>query len=135
MNYAGVGIRAVEGMIDLAVMFVILWIVARFFGQTTETGFDLFGVPAFVGFAIVLVYFVVMEATLGASIGKLVLKLRVVKETDGSPIGWTDSVVRNLLRIVDGLAFYLVGFIIVCVTEKRQRLGDKVAGTVVIRTG
>jgi uncharacterized RDD family membrane protein YckC len=75
-----------------------------------------------------------MEATLGATLGKLIVKLRVVEEVGGSPIGWRAAVVRNVLRIVDGILLYLVGFILVCTSKKRQRLGDKVAGTVVIRT-
>jgi uncharacterized RDD family membrane protein YckC len=133
MNYAGTGLRAAEGIIDLVVTFVILWIVAKLSGQTTEGGFELTGAPFFVGLALVLIYFIVMEATLGATLGKLIVKLRVVKEVDGSPIGWSDAVVRNLLRVVDGIVLYLIGFILVCATQKRQRLGDKVAGTVVIR--
>lgn len=133
MNYAGVGLRAVEGIIDLVVTFIIFWIVAALSGQTTEGGFNLTGVPFAIGLVVVLAYFIVMEATMGATLAKLLLKLRVVKEVDGSPIGWGDAVVRNVLRVVDGLFFYLVGFIIVCSTKKHQRLGDKVAGTVVIR--
>jgi uncharacterized RDD family membrane protein YckC len=131
VNYAGKGVRAVEGIIDLAITFVILWIVAKFAGQTTEDGFSLKGGPAFIGIAISILYFVVMEALFGATVGKLLLKLRVVK-ADGSLIGWREAIVRNVLRIVDGLALYLVGFIVVCVTEKRQRVGDMAAGTFVI---
>ncbi len=133
MNYAGKGVRAVEGIIDLVITFVILWIVASFAGQTTESGFNLTGAPALIGVVISIVYFVVMEALLGATVGKLLLKLRVVRE-DGSPIGWRESIVRNVLRIVDGFAFYLVGFIVVCVTAKQQRIGDLAAGSVVVKT-
>jgi uncharacterized RDD family membrane protein YckC len=133
MLYAGPGLRAVAGIIDIAVNLVILWIVAQAFGQTKQDGFDLSGAPAFLGFALVLLYFIVMEATLGATLGKLIVKLRVVNEADGTPIGWSAAVVRNVLRIVDGIVLYLVGFILICTTAKRQRLGDKVAGTVVIR--
>jgi uncharacterized RDD family membrane protein YckC len=111
MNFAGSGLRAVEGIIDLAVSFVIVWVVGKVFGQTTEDGFNLSGMPAFIGFAVVLFYFVVMEATIGATLGKLIVKLRVV----------------------DGIVLYLTGFILICTSEKRQRLGDRVAGTVVIR--
>lgn len=131
MNYAGKGVRAVEGIIDLVITFVILWIVAKFTGQTTESGFNLTGAPALIGVVTAIVYFVVMEALCGATVGKLLLKLRVVN-ADGSPIGWRESIVRNVLRIVDGFALYLVGFIVVCTSEKRQRVGDMAAGTVVI---
>ncbi|MFZ2003587.1 MAG: RDD family protein [Stellaceae bacterium] len=134
MNYAGKGIRVVEGIIDLVITFVILWIVASFTGQTTENGFYLTGAPALIGVVISIVYFVVMEALFGATVGKLLLKLRVVKD-DGSPIGWREAIVRNVLRIIDGFALYLIGFIVVCTTAKQQRIGDLAAGSVVVKAG
>ena len=80
-----------------------------------------------------LLYFIVMEATRGATLGKMALGLRVVK-TDGSPISWSESIIRNLLRIIDGLFIYLVGAILVWTSPLRQRLGDRAAKTVVIRS-
>lgn len=77
-------------------------------------------------------YYIVMEAIWGATLGKMALGLRVVK-MDGSPIGWKESVVRNLLRIVDALFGYLVGAILIWSSPLRQRLGDRVARTVVVR--
>ena len=73
-----------------------------------------------------------MEATQGATLGKMALGLRVVK-TDGSPITWTDSIIRNLLRIIDGLFIYLVGAIFVWTSPLKQRLGDRAAHTVVVK--
>jgi uncharacterized RDD family membrane protein YckC len=52
---------------------------------------------------------------------------------DGSPISWSESVIRNLLRIIDGLFGYLVGAILIWTSPLKQRLGDRVANTVVIR--
>jgi uncharacterized RDD family membrane protein YckC len=43
------------------------------------------------------------------------------------------ALIRNILRIVDGLFVYLVGAILVWKSDKRQRLGDRVAHTVVVR--
>jgi len=133
MRYANPGLRALEGIIDIAVTFVIFWIDAKFFGETTGDSFSVSGAPAFAGFVVAFVYFVVMEAIFGATIGKLMLNLRVVMAANGSSIGWQAAMVRNVLRIIDGFAFYLVGFVLICAWDKRQRLGDKLAGTVVIR--
>ena len=80
-----------------------------------------------------ILYFIVMEATQGATLGKMALGLRVVK-VDGSPISWRESIIRNLLRIVDGLFAYLVGAILIWNSPLRQRLGDRAAGTVVVRS-
>jgi uncharacterized RDD family membrane protein YckC len=133
MNRAGVGIRAVEGFVDLIVCYGILWVVGFLTGNTNGGNVHLSGAPAFVGFALCLVYFVLLEALTGATIGKYVTNLRVVRDRDGGPIGWGAAVVRNLLRIIDGIVLYLIGFIVVCATKKHQRLGDLVAGTIVIR--
>jgi uncharacterized RDD family membrane protein YckC len=68
----------------------------------------------------------------GATIGKMVLGLRVVK-LDGSRISWKESIIRTLLRIIDGLFGYLLGAILVWKSPTKQRLGDRVAKTVVVR--
>jgi uncharacterized RDD family membrane protein YckC len=79
-----------------------------------------------------LTYPIIMEATQGATIGKKVLGLHVVTE-DGMPISWKASIIRNLLRIVDFQLYGLVGAIAIWTSPNRQRLGDRVAKTVVIR--
>ncbi len=77
-------------------------------------------------------YYVLSEATLGGSFGKLATGLQVVNE-DGERILFGQAIVRNLLRIVDGLFFYLVGAIAVWSSPRRQRIGDRAAATVVVR--
>ena len=79
-------------------------------------------------------YFVVLESTTGGrSLGKAVLRLRVVRD-GGLPISLRDSLVRNLLRAADMLpANYVVGLVAMVVSEQGKRLGDLAAGTVVVR--
>ena len=79
-------------------------------------------------------YFILMEGPLGKgrTIGKMALKLRVIKEKDNSRISYGQSIVRNLLRIVDGFFFYIVGMLLISSSKKNQRLGDNVAKTLVI---
>ncbi|MFZ5792695.1 MAG: RDD family protein [Pseudomonadota bacterium] len=132
MQYARIGVRVVATLIDTTILFVAFYIVAALTGQTTESGFDLTGMPFFLAVAVFFAYYVVLEALSGATVGKLAVRLRVVKE-DGSAIGWRESLIRNLLRIVDGFVLYLVGLILVMTSAKRQRLGDRVAETVVVR--
>lgn len=48
--------------------------------------------------------------------------------------GICKAFVRNAFRIVDGFAFYLVGIILIARSDKKQRLGNKVAKTVVLRS-
>jgi uncharacterized RDD family membrane protein YckC len=59
--------------------------------------------------------------------------LRVVKKEGAAPLDWQASTVRNVLRLIDGLFFYLVGAIFIWTSKDRQRLGDRLANTVVVR--
>jgi uncharacterized RDD family membrane protein YckC len=80
-------------------------------------------------------YFVVFEwLWSGQTPGKRWLKLRVIRE-DGRPITFFEAMVRNLLRDFDIMPFpfYSAGLVSVFATSKDQRIGDLVAGTVVVR--
>jgi uncharacterized RDD family membrane protein YckC len=70
----------------------------------------------------------------GQTPGKRWLKLRVIRE-DGRPITFWEAAVRNLLRSFDmmPIPFYSIGLISVFSTPRDQRIGDMVAGTVVVR--
>jgi uncharacterized RDD family membrane protein YckC len=134
MKPAGIALRGVEAFIDLVVCYLILYIVAAITDNTTDQGgFRLTGAPFIVGVGVCLVYYIVLEAALGATLGKLATNVRVVRQEDGGPIGWSASVVRNVLRLIDGLVFYAVGAIAMCISKRRQRLGDVAAGTLVVR--
>lgn len=83
---------------------------------------------------VVFAYFIYMEGAYGQTIGKRVLGIVVVK-SDGSPCDMKASAIRNVLRIVDGLFAYLVGLVVILLTDDDQRVGDLVGNTVVARTG
>ncbi|HUI83227.1 MAG TPA: RDD family protein [Candidatus Binatia bacterium] len=67
----------------------------------------------------------------GQTPGKRAAGIRVVKDT-GRPITAIEGIGRNLMRAIDGLFFYLVGIISVVLSKQNKRLGDYVAGTIVI---
>lgn len=81
------------------------------------------------------VYFVFWEMlTGGRSPGKAMIGLRVVDRC-GSRVGLRNSAIRNMMRVVDMLpASYAVGFAAMMLSDRRQRLGDRAAGTIVIRS-
>ncbi len=91
-------------------------------------------VGSFIGSAGILsfVYFIYFEAEYGQTLGKKAMNVVVVKE-DGSDCDWTASVIRNVARIIDGFAFYLVGMIAILLTDNNQRLGDIVGDTIVVK--
>ncbi|MGY4707284.1 RDD family protein [Candidatus Bipolaricaulota sp. J31] len=80
-------------------------------------------------------YFVVLEGLAGATLGKRLLGLRVVR-VDGRRPGLLKAAVRNALRLVDGLpALNLLGVVLILRSEERARFGDRVAGTRVVHAG
>lgn len=123
-QYVGVGPRFLATLIDSILIVIVGYLLNVMLGTVGE---GLAGLLA-------LIYIIAMEATQGATVGKMLLGLRVVREDDGSPISWSEAVVRTLLRIVDALFAYLVGAILIWTSPRKQRLGDRVAHTVVIRT-
>ncbi len=125
----------------------VLFIVVLFFAGVWATGVSNLeawaqGAPMWL-FALMLAalftlwtgYFVFFEWWWsGQTPGKRWLRLRVIRE-DGRPVTFWEAAARNVVRIVDmepGL-FYSVGLVSVFVSSRDQRLGDLVAGTVVVR--
>jgi uncharacterized RDD family membrane protein YckC len=136
---AGVGRRALAVIVDLLIMSPVLFVIGRAFGHTSVVmtsggpmyryNMDLSGV--FFSTLVIVVYYTVLEGLFGWSVGKLVTGLVVVYE-DGSPIDIQAALVRNLIRVIDGLFFYLVAAIAVWATPTNQRFGDKAAHTLVV---
>ena len=131
MEYADIGLRGVAAMIDLLLLLVAVAFIGALTQKITASGWEL---PTFgLGLGIGLAYYVVLEACYGWTIGKRVFGLRAVMLEGAGPLSWRASILRNLWRIVYGFGFYLVAVIAVLMSDKKQRIGDRVAGTVVIR--
>lgn len=141
LAYVGIGRRAVALFLDSLVLVTAFWaigyVIGALSGGLVAGGFELTGAPALVAmlawFTTGFGYFIVLEARSGQTLGKRLTGLRVVNE-DGTPITMGTSVVRNVLRIVDGLMIYAVGAVSIALSGKKQRLGDHVADTVVVRS-
>jgi len=61
-----------------------------------------------------------------------IIRIKVVRE-DGRPIDMNQALTRNILRIIDGFIGYLIGAILIWRSDKKQRLGDRWAKTVVVK--
>lgn len=130
--------RAVAYAIDLAVRGLVLmiaaWVgaLAGVLGMWDPNGMAI-GMMLLLAFVLEWGYFVVLElAWDGRSVGKRALGLRVVS-ADGRPLGLGNIFLRNLLRAADFLpSLYALGLVVMCSDERFRRLGDSVAGTLVI---
>lgn len=135
---AGPGRRAAAYLIDLIVRGLVVLALAIVVGLGFASGlwdvsgFEI-GALLVVYFALEWGYYVVSELLMnGASLGKRALRLRVV-QGDGLPITFTDSFLRNLVRAADLLpSFYAFGLISMMLDSRFRRLGDLVAGTIVV---
>jgi uncharacterized RDD family membrane protein YckC len=119
------------GIINFMVGFVGAFLLFATGGTVTDQAASLLNL---VGIVVFSAYYVATEAILGGTPAKLMLGLRVVKE-DGSAISWGGSLVRNLLRLVDYVFFFLPGLISMSSSPRDQRIGDRAAGTVVVHRG
>jgi uncharacterized RDD family membrane protein YckC len=121
--------RALAWLIDLTVRFGVLALMSPFLALLGGLGQGLYLGLMFLMF---WAYPIVLEVWLGQTLGKKAMGLRVVAR-DGAPLGWMAAIVRNLLRTVDMLPFgYALGLICCLYDPYGRRLGDLVAGTLVV---
>src|SRR5215470_10994314 len=79
---------------------------------------------------VLFLYGWLLEAAWGATLGKAMVGIRVVGTRQG--VSLSACAIRNVLRIVDGLGFYLVGTVVAACSPAHQRVGDMYARTAVI---
>ncbi|MFH0846496.1 MAG: RDD family protein [Chloroflexota bacterium] len=140
MVKAGVGARSLALFIDLASVGTLFspityaysgkWVMT--FSEHRAMVTPVFLAFLFTLFVIVFSYFIFMEALLGWTVGKWTMRLRVVDES-GNRIGLLRSLIRNLLRLVDGLPFFSIfGIWLMLSSGVGQRFGDRIARTYVV---
>ena len=139
------GIRAWAYVIDAVVLNVVAFAggtagLTAFALLLAAAGRPLAPVPAQSDLALIrliesviatLFYFALFEWLFGASPGKVILGLRVVREDGGRPGLWP-VIVRDLFRLFDGLVFGLPAYLAMEKHRSHQRIGDRRAGTLVV---
>ena len=127
---AGLMVRAIAFTIDLLLRGLILGLLFLLLATLGKLGI---GLGSLLLFAVSWWYMVLFEVLRqGRSPGKQWMGLRVVHD-DGTPVGWSASLLRNLLRFVDLMPFgYFLGAISCLQHPTFKRLGDIAAGTLVV---
>lgn len=137
---AGIGSRFMavflDVLIEAAIYFVLfllslLWISGGFFGSNRSVWW--ISIVTLVIFCVNWGYYAVFEALWkGQTPGKRWAGIRVIKDS-GRPINTFEAIARNLVRAIDFLpGFYGVGVLTMLLNAKNRRLGDYVAGTLVV---
>ncbi|WP_026809666.1 RDD family protein [Arenibacter latericius] len=133
----GIGERIIAFLIDAFLLYLYA-ILVQYIGSAIGFVFDdswtQMGLTSLI-FLPAMFYSLLMHSLFnGRTVGKMVMKIRVVR-VDGTPVHWSNLIVRWMLRFVDiWLFFGSVGILTILFTDKKQRLGDAAAGTVVIST-
>lgn len=140
---AGIGSRFLAIAIDTLIQFALYVLTGLIFVLLIPAGFSVFSflpktlgpaIAIFIGFAIYWGYFAIFEIIWkGQTPGKRLAGIRVIKES-GRPINAFEAIGRNFMRAVDmqpGL-LYGVGLVCMMMNQQSRRLGDFVAGTVVV---
>ena len=139
---AGIGNRGIALIVDyiiwglLLIVMLFVWIFVAiqfeaFFSELDNAQLWLLGFGILIVFAVYNFYFVLFETLWqGQTPGKRYAKIRVVRD-NGQPVGLAQSLLRSLLRFVDDILF--LGMILIIFGKKEKRLGDWVAGTIVIQ--
>jgi uncharacterized RDD family membrane protein YckC len=135
---AGPAKRGLAYLIDLLIrggIFLIVVLLSQIFGLGVGDSLShaSVGILLVTLFALEWGYYVLCETLWsGRTPGKRVFQLRVIAET-GHPLSFADSLLRNLLRAADFLpGAYALGALVMGSDHRFRRLGDLVAGTIVI---
>ena len=139
-RYATLGERFIAVVIDLILLAIVTAIILIPFGIVSLISAQLgsplgwfFGGAQFLWFFLWIVYFTYFESTTGQTIGKRMMSIKVIGENN-QHVNLGMVLVRNILRIIDWLPIlYLIGFIVIIFTGKKQRIGDLAARTIVIK--
>jgi len=140
---AGLGTRCLAALVDYIIIALFSvagwWLTARLVSASVAEPASnmrnwLVALLSLLLFGVQWGYYVFFEMMWsGQSPGKRLLRLRVVR-VNGTAIQLEDSIVRNLARIIDYLPLnYFVGFVAIILTRRMQRVGDLVAGTIVVK--
>ena len=144
-DIAGLGTRLMAAIVDmiflgliggLALCFGVFGLAAVFASISDEGTANAIAIAivALIFFFVLWGYYVLFETIWhGQSPGKRWTGLRVIQD-GGYPIGFSHAAIRNIVRIADFLPFlYIIGAIVMLVDSRSRRLGDLVAGTIVVK--
>ncbi len=139
---AGIGNRTIALIVDyliwgaLLIGVLMVWLILsvqiqQYFPNTRNIEMWLTAISILLSFAIYTGYFVLFETLWqGQTPGKRYTKIRVIRD-DGQPVGATQAILRALVRPIDDIAF--IGMLLIILTKREKRLGDWIAGTLVVQ--
>jgi uncharacterized RDD family membrane protein YckC len=118
----------------LPIYFLAGCVLGVWFGTYANGAFSLNGGPFFLYLLVLtilwVVYYMVCEVSFRATIGKAIVGIEI-GSAESYPYAAEQAVRRNLMRPIDAIGFYLLGFLMAVSSKRHQTIGDRVAGTAV----
>jgi uncharacterized RDD family membrane protein YckC len=131
LEYAGFWRRVLAITLDNAVWLIAVLMILGWLPINTD---DVSNEAAYIGviavFSAWFNYFAFCEWRWGQTIGKNAAGLEVRSQDGSEKLTYGQASIRNVLRLID---FFVIGEVMIVSTERKQRLGDKAAETVVAR--
>jgi uncharacterized RDD family membrane protein YckC len=135
---AGVLRRGIAWLVDILFLSIFFFPITYLYSGKWIMGPEehLWGISdpiCLVFLFIIFAYLILMEGYIGWTVGKRIMGMRVM-DGYGGRIDLSKSVIRNTLRLIDGLpASNILGIVLIASSPKGQRFGDRVAKTFVTR--
>lgn len=134
LTLAGPAVRAVSWVIDVSILiacqFVLIFAVVLMGAVSTDFSGTFYFISTFL---LWFGYYVLLEWKWGGrTVGKRAMRLRVIDDS-GLRLQFSQVLLRNIVRVFDGIPFGLIGGLSCWLSSRSKRLGDMVAGTVVVR--
>jgi uncharacterized RDD family membrane protein YckC len=125
---------AIIGLLLLAANIILIFVLLGGFDSPSMGNSFIAALLSLISFAFFWGYYIFFEMRWnGSSPGKRQVGIRVIR-ADGTPITLAESVIRNLVRLVDFLpGAYGLGLVVMFIDSKARRLGDMAANTLVVR--
>lgn len=134
-NLASIGIRMLALALDIAVLLGYIYLVQWLFSEIISVGYDrwlMFGLLSLLYLPVLLYHFYMETLFKGQTLGKMALKIKVVK-LDGTRASVYEYFIRWTMNIIDiWMMSGLIGAISTIISKKTQRVGDLAANTAVI---
>jgi len=126
--------RIVSTLVDYSIYLLFFFFYVNYFGHDNdEGGKTVDGLLALPVFAVWFIYFVVVEAVNGATLGHNGVYLKVLT-IDRAEISFGQAIKRHLLDPIDILMYGIPALIAIKNSDRHQRLGDMWAKTIVVDT-
>lgn len=132
--FGSIGDRFLALLFDRVLLAALLTIPAALLAPRLQTNLPsllwIRVTAATVAIVLVFLYHTLFESAFGSTLGKVIFGLHVRNESESGRL--TAVTIRNALRLVDSVGLYAIGFVITLFSKRKQRLGDHMAGTVVV---